>query len=237
MLRPGTYLTDNVWDGYLVLPFAGLSEPAERMAILGNGAGTTARAYGHYFPQTEIDGVEIDAKLTELGERYFDMVNPNLEVDHEDARPWLRKADGEYDVIMVDAYRQPYIPFYLATVEFFEQVRDHLAPGGVAILNVGHPEGNTDLETVLGRTMNEVFPTVLRDPREETNTLLIGGEGEISADRLRENIDQLPEDLKAMAAAEADLLGPRLEGGEVYTDDKAPVEWLIDRSIIGHAGE
>ena len=194
------------------------------MAILGNGAGTTARAYGHYFPQTEIDGVEIDAKLTELGERYFDMVNPNLEVDHEDARPWLRKADGEYDVIMVDAYRQPYIPFYLATVEFFEEVRDHLAPGGVAILNAGHPEGNTDLETVLGRTMNEVFPTVLRDPREETNTLLIGGEGEISADRLRENIDQLPEDLKAMAAAEADLLGPRLEGGEVYTDDKAPVE-------------
>ena len=41
-----------MWDGYLVLPFAGLSEPPERIAILGNAAGTTARAYGHYFPDT-----------------------------------------------------------------------------------------------------------------------------------------------------------------------------------------
>ena len=50
--------------------------PPERIAILGNAAGTTARAYGHYFPATEVDGVEIDAKLTELGERYFDLDNP-----------------------------------------------------------------------------------------------------------------------------------------------------------------
>ena len=26
-------------------------------------------------------------------------------------------------------------------------------------------------------------------------------------------------------------------GGEVYTDDKAPVEWLIDRSIVDYASE
>jgi spermidine synthase len=237
MWRPGTYLTDNVWDGYLVLPFAGLTEPAERLAILGNAAGTTARAYGHYFPDTEIEAVEIDAKLTELGERYFDLVNPRMTIHHADARPWLRRSDELYDVIMVDAYRQPYIPFYLATTEFFELVRDRLEPGGVVVLNAGHPEGNTDLETVLGRTMNEVFPTVLRDPREETNTLLIAGEGEVSPERLRDNIPLLHDDLKAIAAAEADLLGPRLDGGRVYTDDKAPVEWLIDRSIIGYAGE
>ena len=111
--RPGSYLTEDVWDGYLVLPFAGLSSAPGRIAILGNAAGTTARAYGHYFPETEVDGVEIDAKLTELGERYFDLDNPRLEVFHEDARPWLDDAEGDYDVIMVDAYRQPYIPFYL----------------------------------------------------------------------------------------------------------------------------
>ena len=78
---------------------------------------------------------------------------------------------------MVDAYRQPYIPFYLATREFFELVRDRLAPGGVVVVNAGHPEGNDDLEKVLGATMAEVFPTVLRDPIEDTNTLLIGERG------------------------------------------------------------
>jgi spermidine synthase len=237
MYRPGTYLTQDVWDGYLVLPFAGLSDPPERIAILGNAAGTTARAYGHYFPETQVDGVEIDSKLTELGERYFDLDNPRLDVFHEDARPWLDDAEGDYDVIMVDAYRQPYIPFYLATKEFFELARDRLAPGGVVIVNAGHPEGNDDLETVLGATMADVFPTVVRDPIEDTNTLLLASEGPADGDRLAEAIPELPADLRVIAARESQRIGPRLSGGEVWTDDRAPVEWLIDRSILGYAAE
>jgi hypothetical protein len=138
---------------------------------------------------------------------------------------------------MVDAYRQPYIPFYLATKEFFELVKDRLAPGGVVIVNAGHPEGNDDLETVLGRTMASVFPTVIRDPKEDTNTLLLGTEGAASGEILEESLSELPSDLRALAALEASKIGPRLQGGEVYTDDKAPVEWLIDRSILGYAAD
>jgi spermidine synthase len=237
LYRPGSYLTGDVWDGYLVLPFAGLSEPPERIAILGNAAGTTARAYGHYFPDTVVDGVEIDGELTEIGRRFFDLDNPNLRVHHEDARPWLRASEGGYDVIMVDAYRQPYIPFYLATEEFFELARDRLAPGGVVIVNAGHPEGNDDLERVLGRTMAEVFPTVIRDPIEPTNTLLLGSEAPASGARLREAVRDLPPGLHAVATQSAARITPRLEGGRVYTDDRAPVEWLIDRSILGYAAE
>ena len=84
---------------------------------------------------------------------------------------------GGYDAIMVDAYRQPYIPFYLATREFFELARERLAPGGVVIVNVGHPEGSEELERVLGATMAAAFPRVLRDPIEPTNTLLLGRRG------------------------------------------------------------
>ncbi len=238
LYRPGSYLTGNVWDGYLVLPFTGLSEPPERMAILGNAAGTTARAYGHYFPQTQIDGVEIDPELEDVGRRYFDMgSNENLTVHNEDARPWLRRSEGDYDVIMVDAYRQPYIPFYLATKEFFELARDRLAPGGILMVNAGHPEGNDDLETVLGSTMAAVFPTVLRDPIELTNTLLVASEAPISGQRLLERLRDLPPDLQRIGAVEGAKIGPRLPGDEVYTDDLAPVEWLIDRSILGYASD
>jgi spermidine synthase len=237
LYRPGEYLTDDVWDGYLILPFTALDAPPERIAILGNAAGTTARAYGHYFRETEVSGVEIDGELTDVGERFFDLRNPNLTTYHEDARPWLRRSEGGYDAIMVDAYRQPYIPFYLATREFFELVRDRLAPGGVVIVNAGHPEGNDDLEKVLGRTMSEVFPTVLRDPIEPTNTLLVGSEAPTSAARLRDSIPELPRELQPVAAEELVRIGPRLEGGEVYTDDRAPVEWLIDRSILGYASD
>jgi len=171
----------------------------ERIAALGNAAGTSARGYGHYFPQTKVDGVEIDPELEEVGRRFFDMTNPNLTVYNEDARPWLRDSDGGYDVIIVDTYRQPYIPFYMATREFFELARDRLAPGGMVIVNVGHTEGNDDLEEVLSATAGEVFPNLLRDPVEDSNTLLVASETALSLDRLRRVRDGLPTDLQQRA--------------------------------------
>jgi spermidine synthase len=238
LYRPGSYLTDDVWDGYLVTPFVALDRPPARIAVLGNAAGTTARAYGHYFPATEVDGVEIDPELERVGLEYFDMgSNENLTVHNEDARPWLRRSAGGFDVIMVDAYRQPYIPFYLATREFFELARERLAPGGVVVVNAGHPEGNDDLEKVLGATMADVFATVLRDPIEPTNTLLVATDAPASAASLERAARELRPELRSVALAEAARIGPRLPGGAVYTDDRAPVEWLIDRSILGYAGE
>src|SRR5918999_1306475 len=101
--NPDTVLTGDVWDGHLVLGFAAFDEPPRRVAILGNAAGTTARAFEEFFPQTRIDGVEIDAELSEIGREYFDMNNPRLHLYHEDARPFLRRIDAEYDQISVDA--------------------------------------------------------------------------------------------------------------------------------------
>ena len=74
--------------------------------------------------------MEIDGELSEIGRRYFDMNNPRLHLYHEDARPFLRRIDARYDVISVDVYRQPYIPFYLTTEEFFELARARLHPAG-----------------------------------------------------------------------------------------------------------
>jgi len=235
--NPDTVLTGDVWDGHLVLGFAAFDNPPKRVAVLGNAAGTTARAYGRFFPDTRIDGVEIDAELSEVGRRFFDMKNPRLELFHEDARPFLRRTDARYDVISVDAYRQPYIPFYLATEEFFELVRDRLAPGGVVIVNAGHPEGQDELEKVLTATMRKVFPSVMRDPIEITNTLIVGSEAPVTAERLRANSARLPLGLRPVALDAAGRLDSPLEGGPVYTDDKAPVEWLIDKSIVDYASE
>ena len=179
--------------------------------------------------------MEIDPELSEIGRRYFDMNNPRLHLYHEDARPFLRRIDAEYDVISVDAYRQPYIPFYLTTIEFFETVRDRLRDGGVLIVNAGHPEGQDDLEKVLSATIGEVFPHVLRDPIEPTNTLIVASRAPLSVDRLRGAFDGLPAALRATAVGAAQRIGPPLGGGEVYTDDKAPVEWLIDKSIVDYA--
>jgi spermidine synthase len=240
--RPGTVLTGGYWDGMLVTPFAGsgarpLAGP-RRVAILGNAAGTTARAYGRLFPGTHVDGVEIDAELSEIGRRWFGLrEGPRLTLHHEDARPFLRATDARYDVIAIDAYRQPYIPFYLSTREFFELCRDRLAPGGVIVINIGHPEGQDDLEQVLSATIGAAFRNVVRYPFDETNSLVVAGEGPVSVERLRGAVSRLPAALAPAARAAAARAGPPLGGGEVYTDDHAPVEWLIDKSIVDYAAD
>jgi spermidine synthase len=237
--RPGTVLTGGYWDGMLVAPFAGVSADApRRVAILGNAAGTMARAYGELFPATRVDGVEIDAELSEIGRRWFGLRDgPRLELHHEDARPFLRATDARYDVIAIDAYRQPYIPFYLSTREFFELCRDRLAPGGAIVLNIGHPEGQDDLEQVLSATIGAAFPNVLRYPFDETNTLVVASERSVSVRRLAAAARRLPLALRPAARAAAARSAPPLTGGEVYTDDRAPVEWLIDKSIVQYAGD
>jgi hypothetical protein len=85
--------------------------------------------------------------------------------------------------------------------------------------------------------MAAAFPRVLRDPIEPTNTLLVASEGPLSAERMLEAARGLPTEVRNLAAIEAARIGPRLDGGAVYTDDRAPVEWLIDRSILGYAGD
>ncbi len=235
LYEPTTVLTGDYWDGMLALPFASLDHAPRRMAILGNAAGTTARAYGRFFPRTRIDGVELDSELSDIGRRFFDMHNPRLRMHHEDARPWLKRTQGRYDVIMVDAYRQPYIPFYLTTKQFFELCRDRLTPDGVVIVNVGHPEGDDALEKVLTAGMRSALRSVMRDPIEDTNTLLMGGRARLSARHLRRTTPRLPAGVRPVANEAADALAPALSGGSVYTDDKAPVEWLIDKSIVDYA--
>ncbi len=232
--RPGQWLTGNYWDEFLVLPLANGRVPGS-IAILGNAAGTTARAYGHYYPETRVDGVEIDGALTDVGRRLFDLEGPNLHLHTADARPFLRTSDRRWDAIMVNAYRQPYIPFYLTTKEFFALVRDHLTPGGVLMVNVGHPANSDGLEKVLAATMRTSFTTVLRDPSERLNTVLLASNAPISGALLDDA--PVPAGLGVPAVETAARLAPALRGGDVYTDDRAPVEWLIDASIVQVAAD
>jgi spermidine synthase len=233
--RPETYLTDDYWDGFLVLPIAAGGRAPRRVAILGNAGGTTARALGHFFPATRVDAVEIDSELTRLGRRWLGLRNPRMTVHHEDARPFLRRSEGGYDSIFLDVYRQPYIPFYLATREFFDLARERLRPGGSVIVNIGHPEGQDGLEKVLTATAGAAFDHVARDPVEDTNTLLLASQGPISSRALGAAGPRLPAELRPVARAAAARLEAPLGGGSVYTDDRAPVEWLIDRSIVDYA--
>jgi spermidine synthase len=235
LYRPGSFLTGGYWDDFLVLPMAGESGVPGRIAILGDAAGTVARAYGHYFPSTRVDAVELDGALSSIGKRYFALQGPRLHLYTADARPWLAASSARYDSIFLDAYRQPYIPFYLLTKEFFRSARDHLQPGGSLIVNVGHLPGSDALEKVVSATLRSVFPFTMRDPLSATNSLVIASEEPLSGTRILARHGLVASDLQGLDAAVAGRVRRALAGGPVYTDDRAPVEWLTDLSLLRYA--
>jgi spermidine synthase len=237
LYRPWTYLTGGYWDDFLVLPLAGQRGVPRRIAILGDAAGSVARAYGHYFPSTRVDAVEIDGELTTIGRRYFGLRGPRLHTYTADARPWLAASHARYDAIFVDAYRQPYIPFYLVTREFFASVRSHLRRGGIVAINVGHVPGSDALEKVVSATLRDVFPDVIRDRVSASNSLVLASDGSLSPGRVAAAASgpRLPPELDGLADSVGARMSPALRGGQVYTDDRAPVEWLTDLSLLNYA--
>ena len=113
------------WEQVLAAPY--FYDPSiepqdvQRVAILGLAAGTSANQAVSVYPSVKIDGFEIDPKIIEVGYSYFNMNKTNLKVFTEDARVGLARSTETYDIISVDAYRPPYIPWHLTTREFFQQ--------------------------------------------------------------------------------------------------------------------
>ena len=233
--RPHSVLTGGEWDTYLALPPL-LGRPLRRVAILGNAGGTTARALGVFYPRANVDGVELDPAVTRIGRRYFGLDdNPRLTVHTADARPFLRTTRERYDLIVVDAYHQPYVPFYLATREFFALVRERLAPGGIVALNVAATPDDKRLAHALGGTLATEFPQVLEWPALRFNTIVVGLTNPLTRRELVRRLRSGPARLASLRRLLALEVAPLPPSADPWTDDRAPVEWLTDRMILSFA--
>ena len=229
--RRDTVLTGGYWDLFLLLPPL-LGRPADRMLVIGNAGGTVARAYGRFYPRTWIDGVEIDGAVTAAGRRYLGLRdNPRLRVITADGRPFLALTKRRYDLIVVDAYHQPYVPFYLATQEFFRLVRDHLRLGGIVALNVAAVPGDRRLTRAIGSTLASVFPSVWVWPALRFNDLVLATAGRTSRGELLRRSRAAPPRLRSLLPLLRRELAPVAETEAPLTDDRAPVEWLTDRML------
>jgi hypothetical protein len=105
----------------------------------------------------------------------------------------------------------------------------------VVIINVGHIPGSQALERVVTATLRAVFPIVMRDRVGNANSLVLGSSAPLTIRRMRDASRALPAALHSLAAKVAGRMGPALRGGSVYTDDRAPLEWLTDLSIVQYA--
>ncbi len=241
-----TLLTGGPWDYFMLGSYfrpAQTRDPRPRnVAILGLAGGTAAREMTAAFGGgVDITGVEIDPAILDVAHRYFHLDEPNVHPVVQDARYWLATQGGRYDVIAMDAYRQPYIPFHLTTREFFQLARDHLTPGGTVVVNAGRTQTDYRLVDALASTMAAVFPSVfLVDVPSFTNTMIFASSERTSVPDVLHNLALAHEPLVTQVAASATgsgtgALRESTYHSQVFTDDLAPVERLIDQIIFGYA--
>ncbi|MDE2859251.1 MAG: fused MFS/spermidine synthase [Chloroflexota bacterium] len=237
-------LYGGTWDFFLVGPY--FNQPPFRadqvtsLLLIGLAAGTIPRQYTAIYGDIDIDGIEIDPAIVEAGAAYFDMNAaslPNLTAYTGDGRYLLNQMDRSYSVIGIDAYRPPYIPWHLTTVEFFLEVKARLSHNGVAIINVGRTDTDRRLVDALANTMSQVFPSVhALDVPASFNSILFGTVDSSSASNLRHNlqyrIDSIDPTLYEVMELAAASLVPLGESDIVFTDDRAPVETLVDSIVL-----
>jgi spermidine synthase len=239
-----TLVTGGPWD-YMVIansfrPAQAAEVQPKNVVILGLAGGTAARQYIAAFGSgVDITGVEIDPEILNVAHRYFHLDEPNVHPVVADARYWLDTHAGKYDVIALDAYQQPYIPFHLTTREFFTGVRNHLSPGGSVVANVGRTATDYRLVDAIASTMAAVYPSVfLIDVPQFTNTMVYGSTEPTTLADVEHNLgltsEPLAKDVAASAIAQGNLRVSQYHG-QVFTDDLAPVERLIDEIIFSYA--
>ncbi|MEW5940856.1 MAG: fused MFS/spermidine synthase [Chloroflexota bacterium] len=230
------------WELFLVGPyFYPDMNPADvgRIGIVGLAAGTAARQATAVYGPIPIDGWEIDPVIVEAGREYFGMTMPNLNVFVEDGRYGLEHSPHQYDILAVDAYRPPYIPPHMTTLEFFQMAASHLTPRGVLAINVGRAPNDRSLINGLATTLAAVFPSVhVVDIPGTLNSLVYATVQPTSPQAFADNFMRLANDpsvhplLTQTLAVAYSNLQPGYEIAMVFTDDRAPIEWLTNNLVI-----
>jgi predicted membrane-bound spermidine synthase len=240
--NPNTLQYNGPWDQFLVSPYFYENRKAtdvKRVAIVGLAAGTTARQMTAVYGDIPIDGYEIDPKIVEVGQKYFGMTMPNLKVHIGDGRLGLEQSSYKYDIIAVDAYRPPYIPPHMTTQEFFQIVASHLADDGVLTINSASVPGDRRLINGLATTIGTIFPSIYTmDIPGTLNTMIFATKQETKPEDFAANLAALSQDpdVHPLLISTMQVTFANLESGyettTVFTDDRAPIEWIVNDMVI-----
>jgi spermidine synthase len=240
--NPNEVLVGGVWDFFLIAPYFNAppytADEVNSLALLGSAAGTVAKEYTAIYGPIPIDSAEIDPEIIRVGREYFAMNEANVDVVAQDGRYFLANSPRAYDVIAVDAYRPPYIPFHLTTREFFAEARSHLTEDGVVVVNVGRTQSDWSLVEALASTLKTEYPNVytldLEQPGQDLiNVLVVATKQPTQLENLATNAELMTDARLQQLAYEAlPRAAEFTESTVVFTDDKAPVEQVVHGLIL-----
>ena len=203
----------------------------KRVLVLGLGGGAVPLYLARFLPDATVDSVEVDPGVIEAAKKYFGLrETERFHLIEGDGRIYLNRHSEKYDIIVLDAFSGSYIPFHMMTKEFYQLVREHLAPHGVVAINILPSVKVYDSNV---RTLKLVFDNLdffdSGDKTvEESNVIVFGRLDAASEEQQRQQAAAAQQrykfhfDLSQLIAARR-IPTPKAANGEVFTDDFAPV--------------
>ncbi len=214
-----------------------------RVLVVGLAAGTAYRVLHHVLGERlELVGIEIDARVLVAAERHMglDVHAPGLECVVADGRAYVNALPPvpRFDIVFVDAYaNQQYVPFQVATVEFFAKLKAILSADGILAVNLDSRTAAARLPRVIAATVAAAgfASTSLLPIPGFPSALLLARNGEsrpfLPLARAKHPFERVTDEwwkgLIGMQRAPDDI---------VLRDDLAPIERIIDASLMRPTG-
>jgi spermidine synthase len=209
-----------------------LTPEPQHILVIGLGGGTLPMALERVLPQADIDTVEVDPAVTIVAQRYFGFhTDDRLHVIEQDGRAYVRqaiRAGKHYDLIMLDAYDNQYIPEHLLTREFLNEVRTLLTPGGIVAANTFSGSRLYSNESVTYRAVFGEFYNI-----KSGNRVILASNGPLpSIDTVTRNSRRFATVFETLGASRQQLLdqfSTRTDwdtGARVLTDQYSPANLL-----------
>lgn len=168
--RPGKKPIGTVWDYFLVAPlFAPDPDEVKDICILGLGTGVAVKLLNQFYKIERIIGVEIDQVVVELGKKFFDLNDNNLEIHIQDAAEYVKHSSEKFDLVLIDTFKDDVVAPGCSGQEFYSDVVKLLKPGGVVLINRADTKKPPPLFTQCYAltVRNNVFYFGLQKPLEE----------------------------------------------------------------------
>lgn len=229
---PKSVLTGDYPDGVLLAPLL-VGKADLKVLMIGVGGGAISRAFGKFYPKATITGVEIDPVVHRAGELFMGVgENQRLTVVEAEGRTFLESSQEKYDLIVVDAYEEIFIPSRLATKEFYELAKEHLNSDGLVVLNVADITGGEFPKRVAGTLAHPLKTFSWHFHRN--NTLIFGFAAGVSKEQLVGRLQKVSkEPLLGLAVRMAEKVRGVARSKDPITDDLSVEAWNPDETQWG----
>ncbi len=227
--------------------------------VVGFGAGVTAGSFVTYPEIERIVICEIEPLIPQMVSGYFSEENynvvkdPRVEIVYDDARRFVLTSKQKFDIITSDPIH-PWVKGSAAlyTREYFELVKRHLKPGGVATQWVPLYESTIDVVKSEMATFFSVFPDGVAwvNDREGGGDVVLFGQADpapINVDEVVERFNRIENaraakslrdigfvsaiDLMSSYAGHAPDLAAWLKGAAINTDRDLRLQYLAGMAL------